>query len=103
MKNAACALVLGAALVAVPSLAAAPAQAGEREFAFDKLTCKEFLQDKQNRREMVVWLEGYRHGQATTLTMSEEWIRLLHNDLEEYCGKHPDNTIRQAIEDIPVG
>ena len=89
--------------VCVLGLAPAAARAGEREFAFDSLTCKEFLQDNQNRREMVVWLEGYRHGQATTLTMSEEWIRLLDRELGEYCSKNPDSTIRQAVGDIPVG
>ena len=89
------------AALTVVMLGAAPfaAQAAEQDVA--KITCKDFLADKQNISMMVMWIDGYMSGKSDNTTMSNEWIEKFGKHLGEFCGKNPGKTIMQAMEAMP--
>lgn len=73
--------------------------ADEQDMA--KITCKEFLDDKQNMPLMIMWIDGYMSGKSDNTTMSGEWVEKLGKHLGEFCGKNPGKTIMSAMEAMP--
>lgn len=89
------------AIVTVAMLGAAPftAQSAEQDVA--KISCKDFLSDKQNISMMVMWIDGYMSGRSGNTSISDAWMEKLGTHLGTYCAKNPSKTIMDAIEATP--
>ena len=89
-----------AAVVAVMlGLAPLAVQADEVDMA--RITCKEFLNDKEGMPAMIMWIDGYMSAKSNNTMMTDAWIEKLGVHLGTYCAKNPGNTIMQAMEAVP--
>lgn len=89
------------AALTVVMLGAAPFAAHAAEQDVAKITCKEFLTDKQNISMMVMWIDGYMSGKSGNTSISDQWMEKLGTHLGTYCAKNPAKTIMDAIEAVP--
>ena len=89
------------ATLTVVMLGAAPFAAHAAEQDVAKITCKDFLADKQNISMMVMWIDGYMSGKSGNTSISDQWMEKLGTHLGTYCAKNPAKTIMDAIEAVP--
>lgn len=66
-----------------------------------KVTCEEFLKDKDMIPLMVMWIDGYMSGKSDNTEISDEWANKLGTHLGTYCGKNPKKTIMDAMDAMP--
>ena len=87
--------------LALAMLGGAPvvAQAAQQDVA--KISCKDFLNDKDHISLMVMWIDGYMSGKSDNTTISDEWMEKLGTHLGTYCAKNPSKTIMDAIQAVP--
>ena len=88
--------------VAVSMLFAAPFTSYATEQDVAKITCKEFLGDKDNKPMMHMWIDGYMSGKSDNTVISDAWMEKLGMQLGTYCGKNPGKTIMDAMEAMPA-
>ena len=88
--------------VAVSMLFAAPFTSYATEQDVAKITCKEFLGDKDNMPMMLMWIDGYMSGKSDNTVISDAWMEKLGMNLGTYCGKNPGKTIMDAMEAMPA-
>ena len=91
--------VFAAVVAFMLGLAPLAAQADEVDMA--KITCKEFLNDKEGMPAMIMWIDGYMSAKSNNTMMTDAWIEKLGVHLGTYCAKNPGNTIMQAMEAVP--
>ena len=60
--------------VAVSMLFAAPFTSYATEQDVAKITCKEFLGDKDNMPMMLMWIDGYMSGKSDNTVISDAWM-----------------------------
>ncbi|MCB6542901.1 conserved exported hypothetical protein [uncultured Desulfovibrio sp.] len=89
------------AALTVFMLGTAPFAAHAAEQDVAKITCKDFLADKQNISMMVMWIDGYMSGKSGNTSISDQWMEKLGTHLGTYCAKNPAKTIMDAIEAVP--
>lgn len=87
---------------AVALLCAAPFAAKAEDQDMAKITCKEFLADKENMPIMIMWIDGYMSGKSDNTVLGQAWIEKLGMHLGMFCGKNPSKTIMEAIESMPA-
>ena len=89
---------------AVSMLFAAPfaSYATEQDVDVAKITCKEFLEAKNNMPMMLMWIDGYMSGKSDNTVISDAWMEKLGMHLGTYCGKNPGKTIMDAMEAMPA-
>ena len=90
------------AAAAAAMLCGAPlaSQAADQDVA--KVSCKEFLDSKENMPMMIMWIDGYMSAQSDNTVLSEEWIQKLGTHLGSFCAQNPSKTIMDAIEAMPA-
>lgn len=86
--------------LAVSILCFAPLQAKSADLDVAKITCKNFLSEKEQMPVMIMWIDGYLSGKSDNTTMSDAWIEKLGTHFGEYCAKNGDKTIMDAINAI---
>ena len=87
--------------VAVSMLFAAPFTSYATEQDVAKITCKEFLGDKDNMPMMLMWIDGYMSGKSDNTMMDNAWMEKLGTHMGKYCASNPQKTIMDAIENMP--
>lgn len=75
------------AALTVFMLGTAPFAAHAAEQDVAKITCKDFLADKQNISMMVMWIDGYMSGKSGNTSISDQWMEKLGTHLGTYCAK----------------
>jgi acid stress chaperone HdeB len=88
-------------LMTAAALFCAPLAAMAKDFDIAKMTCGEFLQDKETITMMIFWIDGYMSAESKNTKVSDAWMEKLGTHMGEYCGKHPKKTIMDAIEAMP--
>lgn len=91
--------VLSALALLILGAAPAVVRAAEQDVA--KISCKDFLNDKEHIGMMVMWIDGYMSGKSDNTTISDEWMEKLGTHLGTYCAKNPTKTIMDAIQAVP--
>ncbi len=88
-------------MLALTVMCGAPlaAQAAEQDVA--KITCKEFLAEKEHMPLMIMWIDGYLSAQSDNTVLSEEWTQKLGMHMGTFCSANPDKTIMDAMEALP--
>jgi len=88
--------ILALALFVGPSTAKAQVSVD-----ISKITCMQFIQYKiTDPKNIMIWLNGYRHGLRHDLNVDLESILENTRKIEEYCFKHPDTFVMKAVEEV---
>lgn len=95
MKN----YIFGAIIASFLLSAPLAAQAETRDVM--KITCKEFVSDKDNIPLMMMWIDGYLSAESDNTAISDEWTKKLGEHMGEFCAKNPDKTMKDAIDALP--
>jgi acid stress chaperone HdeB len=91
--------VLAAALAAT-FFAATPASAANR-LDLSTIKCKEFLtSEKDNIALILMWLAGYYSDEDAPPIVDFDKMKSDGQKLGEYCGKHPDDSLITASEEV---
>jgi acid stress chaperone HdeB len=91
--------VLAAALVAA-FFTATPASAANR-LDLSTIKCKEFLStEKDNIALILMWLAGYYSDEDAPPIVDFDKMKNDGQALGEYCGKHPDDSLITASEEV---
>lgn len=85
--------VFAAALLSVASL---PALAADQDVA--KITCKEFLAEKEHLPLMIMWIDGYMSAKSDNTVINDQWIEKLGAHMGSFCSQNPTKTIMQGVE-----
>jgi len=89
-----------AAAVAAMLCAASPASAANR-LDLSTIKCKEFLtSEKDNIALIMMWLAGYYSDEDAPPIVDFDKMKTDGQKLGEYCGKHPDDSIITASEEV---
>ncbi len=78
-----------------------PLAASAAEVDMAKISCKDFLSEKDQIGTMLVWIDGYMSAKSDNTVMSEEWMEKLGGHLGKYCASNPNKTIMDAINNMP--
>lgn len=92
MKKFSIALLL-AAVLCVPAFTA-----HAEETDMSKVTCKDFLADKENMPMMLLWIDGYMSGKSDNTVINEEWMAKLGAHMGSFCGQNPTKTVMEAMD-----
>jgi hypothetical protein len=66
-----------------------------------KVTCRQYLTGGLiPTRSMTLWLSGYYHGKRRVTTVDIGSVEPNASKLEDYCGRHQDETVMKAIEAV---
>ena len=89
-----------AAAVAAMVCAASPVSAANR-LDLSTIKCKEFLtSDKENIALILMWLAGYYSDEDAPPIVDFDKMKTDGQALGEYCGKHPDDSLITASEEV---
>ena len=79
-----------------------PAIVSAEEIDMAKVTCKEFLESKENMPVLLTWIDGYMSAQSDNTVMSSEWMETLATHMGKFCAANPGKTIMDAMEAMPA-
>jgi len=86
--------------VAVMVCAASPVSAANR-LDLSTIKCKEFLtSEKENIALILMWLAGYYSDEDAPPIVDFDKMKTDGQKLGEYCGKHPDDSLITASEEV---
>jgi acid stress chaperone HdeB len=88
-------------LMAAAALFCTPLATMAKDFDIAKMTCGEFLQDKETTTMMIFWIDGYMSAESKNTEFSDAWMEKLGSHMGEFCGKNPEKTIMDAMEAMP--
>jgi acid stress chaperone HdeB len=89
-----------AAIVAAALCVTSPAQAASR-LDLSTIKCKEFLSsEKDNIALILMWLAGYYSDEDAPPIVDFDKMKTDGQKLGEYCGKHPDDSLITASEEV---
>ena len=89
------------AAVAAAMLFCAPVSAQAEDQDMAKITCKEFLESKENISLLLMWIDGYMSAKSNNTVLSDSWMEKLGTHMGTYCGKNPTKTVMEAMEAMP--
>ncbi|WP_295384442.1 HdeA/HdeB family chaperone [uncultured Thiodictyon sp.] len=89
-------------LMAAAALFCAPLATMAKDYDLAKMTCAEFLDDKDTTAMMIFWIDGYMSAESKDTTISDEWMKKLGTHMGEFCGEHPKKSIMDAIDAMPA-
>jgi acid stress chaperone HdeB len=89
-----------AATVAATLCVTSPVSAANR-LDLSTIKCKEFLStDKDNIALILMWLAGYYSDEDAPPIVDFDKMKTDGQALGEYCGKHPDDSLITASEEV---
>lgn len=66
-----------------------------------KIDCQQFATYKISHPDRIaIWLNGYFHGKRGDLIVDTQELAGNTNKVQEYCLKHPDVPLMQAVETV---
>ena len=69
-----------------------------------KITCWQFVTYKvTNPRFIAIWVSGYHHGKRGDTVVDTQDLEAKADKIEDYCNKHPDIPMMQAVETVLGG
>ena len=91
--------ILSASVTAVVLAAATPAQAQKVDLS--TISCKQFLEmNRESISLILMWMAGYYSDQDAPPIVDFDKMKTDGRKLGEYCGKHPDDSIITAAEEV---
>ncbi len=66
-----------------------------------KVTCQEFMNDKDDMPLLIMWIDGYLSAASDNTVFSKEWQVKLGKHMGEFCTKNPNKTIMDAMDALP--
>ena len=87
-------LLLGS-MFAVLVVSAALAQA---TIDVGKITCDQYVRDKDDARTVAVWLDGFYAGRVNDTVVDTQQLERHAARVSQYCMSHRDMVVMQAFE-----